>query len=189
VSRRIAKYFGVVLIACMLATSAGTASGSTPSRQPKYGPPGSQFSIAFPSSPRSASNTQGLLRNYPTGTKAYGFWVSPDAGNIFAAYASIPHPSTYVAVARILPSPDDGATYLQRAGLISGVRAVSAGGLSGYEFVGSENSAFNQGTKLSNPKATEGIMILGRGATLYVIIAITSDAKSARSFLRSFRAR
>jgi hypothetical protein len=78
--------------------------------------------------------------------------------------------------------------FVQSLGLIPGVKAYTVSGLSGYKFVGSENSAVNQGTRISDPSASEGALFLDRGTTVYVVLVITAQRAAAQAFLASFRA-
>jgi hypothetical protein len=177
------SFFVIVMVSalCALSIEAGGAS-----RHATYGPSGHQFSIAFPSKPKSASNTSGLLDNYPKGSQAYGYWVSPGT-NIFASSAPVPKAPSYIVVVGLLPSASSATSFLKQLSQIPGMKSTKVGGLSGFEFVGSEKSAINQGNTLSNPSASEGALVLRQGSTVFLIYAITTRQSVARTFLGSFK--
>ena len=64
---------------------------------------------------------------------------------------------------------------------------ATVGGLSGYEFLGPENSKINEGEKITDPHATEGFLALRKGRTVFLIYAFTSARSAAQSFLSSFK--
>ncbi len=152
----------------------------------RYGPLGSQFTASFPSKPRSASNSTSLLQNFPAGSHAYAYWLSPST-QIFGHNVPVPAPPSFIVFVGVLSSAAGGASYVQLVGSLPGMKVVTLDGLSGYEFLGSEGSKLNQGNKLTDPKATEGVLGLRRGATVYLVYAITAGRPAAQAFLASFR--
>lgn len=161
------------------------AAPATPART-AYGPAGSRFIAAFPSPPKSVANSGSLLQNFPPGTHAYGYWVSPDIGDIFASTAPVPHPSTFAVVAAALPSPSMAAEFLSGGQKLGMVQRVNVDGFAGLQYLGPENSAINQGSTLTDPSATQGEMVVVKGSTAYIILTVTSDPSTARQFLASF---
>jgi hypothetical protein len=164
---------------------AGCSSGTT-SADHVYGPSGHQFSVAFPSVPQTQANTSGLLAGGPAGSKAYGYEVSRDAQIFSAAALPVPRPPTYAVIVIVMPSTRIAKNYLQTLSQTPGVVPFAVRGLSGYRFVGSERR-INDASRLSDPSASEGVLFVGRGATLYVVEVITAHLADAKAFLSSFR--
>jgi len=160
--------------------------GSSSSGVPVYGPAGSEFTMAFPSTPKTQANTPALLQSFPKGTDVHALWVSPDS-QVFGSAAPIPHPPTYVMIVADFSSVAAGSTYVAQVAQVPGMKAITEGGVTGYAFVGLEDSAINQGTTLTDPKAVEGLLVLHRGSTVYLAFAVTAESKQAESFLTSFR--
>jgi hypothetical protein len=175
--------FIVVMVSAAGALSMGVSAAA---QLATYGPPGHRFSIAFPSEPKSATNTSGLLNNFPKGTLAYGYWVSPSS-NIFASSAPVPIAPTFLVAIGVLPSTPSAVSFAKQLSQIPGMKAAKVNGLGGFEFVGSEKSAINQGNTLSNPSASEGVLVLRQGSTVFLIYAITTQQSAARKFLNSFK--
>ncbi len=179
---RAVRIVSVVAVAC--ATLAGCSSGTHPS-QTLYGPPGARFEVAFPSKPQTVpdpANTQGLsgeIRSY-----AYAVSSEPD---LFSNTAPVPGPPTFAVIVVTLRSASDARSFLHDAARAPGMGPVTMDGMPGYEFVGSANSALNHGTKITDPKASEGTLFLARGATLFALLVVTVHAAQARAFLGSFR--
>jgi hypothetical protein len=151
-----------------------------------YGPAGVRFVAAFPSPPKSSANSASLLQNFPSGSHAFGYWVSPDTGDIFASTAPVPHPPTFAVIAATLPSPSMATEFLSGGQKVGTFQRVTVDGLAGLEYVGPENSPINQGNTLTDPNATQGEMVVVKGSTAYIVFAVTSDPSTARQFLASF---
>ena len=169
------------------AALAGCSSGTTAVHQ-TYGPSGHQFSVAFPSQPNSEANTKGLLTGLPPGSKAYGYDVSPDANVFSAASLPVPPPPTFAVAVVVTRSAKTAQGFVQQLSEVPGIKQYTTSGLSGYRFVGSENSPINQGSRISDPSASEGVLFLDRGAALYIVEAITAQRAESQAFLASFRA-
>ena len=165
---------------------AGCSSSGTTASHQVYGPSGHQFSIAFPSTPKSQSNTTGLLTGLPSGSKAYGYDVSPDANIFSSAALPVPRPPTYGVIALVMPSTQIAKSFLQTLSQTPGVTAFAVSGLTGYRFLGSERT-INDANRISDPSASEGVLFLDRGATVYVVEVITAQLAVAKAFLASFR--
>jgi hypothetical protein len=71
-----------------------------------------------------------------------------------------------------------------------GLKRLTLKGLSGYGFVGSENSALNQnqGSRISARTASEGVLFLDRGPAVYEVLVVAAHLAGAKAFLASFRA-
>jgi len=100
--------------------------------------------------------------------------------------AAISLPPSYFVVVAVLPTASDGPGYLHQLAQVPGMKAVKQSGLDGDSFVGSENSGLNQGNPLSDPTASEGVLALVHGATVFEAFAITAHPSAARTFLASF---
>jgi len=166
--------------------SSAAASHASPAG-PQYGPPGGQFTAAFPTPPRQAADTPSLLGQAPAGSHVWGYWVSPDTGDIFANSAPVPHPPTYVVLVDRLPSAAAVNAFMAQATQVPGLNPVTVDGLKGYEFLGTENNALNQGNTLTDPNAAEGDLIVSNGSVVYMVTAITATAPETARFLMSFR--
>jgi len=187
------------LLAIILVASAGAAvvgvTGSPSGYATEfhvYGPPGEQFSVAFPSTPRSEVERGGLQAGV-----VYAYWVSPDplplAGIMSTNTGSLPHPPVFLVV---IEQPSLTATpigWVTRGAIrelahLSGMQVVTVNGLMGFGFIGSEESVSNhfqmvpghRGPKVSDPKATEGLHVLYRGPTVINVAAITASPRVRR---------
>ena len=77
--RALGSLAAVGLSTALAASSGGQNTAVRPwAVQAHYGPPGSDFVAAFPSKPKTARDTAGLLQNFPSGAHAYAYWVSPN---------------------------------------------------------------------------------------------------------------
>lgn len=152
-----------------------------------YGPRGSQFSIAFPSAPKSSVNDLDITRALPKGAHAYAFWVSA-TNDLFGQEAPVPPTPSYIVIDAVMASKAGVSSEL---GLVRRIvrDKVTVNGLRGYEYIGSERSAvFNAGAKLPDPNAAEGFLALAKGNAVYLIYVIVRSRSQARSFLSSFKA-
>ena len=116
-----------------------TYGPSATAASPRCGPPGIQFTASFPSKPRSASNSTSLLQNFPAGSHAYAYWLSPSS-QVFGHNIPIPAPPTFIVFVGVLSSATGGASYIHLLGSLPDMKVVTLDGLSGYEFFGPEDS-------------------------------------------------
>ncbi len=63
------------------------------------------------------------------------------------------------------------------------MQPVSRDGMRGYQFVGSVNSAINQGNKVTDPNASEGVLVASKGRVLFTVLTVTTTTGQARQFL------
>jgi hypothetical protein len=119
---------------------------------------------------------------------AYGYDVSPEADVFSSAALPVPRPPTFGVAVIVMRSASTAKRFVQEQSQNPGVKMFVESGLSGYKFIGSENSAINQGSRVSDPTASEGALYLDRGATVYVVLVVTAHLAAAKAFLASFRA-
>ncbi len=93
-----------------------------------------------------------------------------------------------MVVVGVLPSTNMGISYMSTVSQAPGLKPVTLHGTTGYEFLGPQGSPINQGNKLSDPHAIEGLLTLGKGRTVYIVIAVTTSRPTAQALLTSFRA-
>ncbi len=167
---------GLVLAGC----SSGTANGAV------YGPPGHRFSIAFPSTPTSEADTKAILESLPLGSKVYAYAVSNDA-HIFANASPTPPPPTYAVGVFVLASAISATEYVAYFADQRGVRRVTIDRKSGVEFVGPETSSVYKRQGATDPTTSEGTLLIAQGKTVFIVLAVTASANTARAFLSSFR--
>jgi len=166
-----------------LAAVAGSSSvgGAATSLGPGYG----RFTISFPSSPKSESNTKEVMTGFPTGVKsATAYWVSPVTDPLSSARTAPPAPS-YLVVVGQAKSTKQANTFTSAIKAVPGTQKVSVNGANGYRFVGTEKQLSQTAAK--DPGATEAFMYLSKGTTLYAVIVISDSHPQALSFLGSFR--
>lgn len=165
----------------------GCSTGATTAHQ-VYGPSGHQFSVSFPSQPKAQSNTPGLLEGVPGASKAYGYDVSPEPNIFSSEKLPVPRPPTFGVAVIVMRSASSAKSVVQTLSQTPGVKPIAESGSTGYEFIGSENSGINEGTKISDPTASEGTLFLDRGTTVYVVLVVTARLPAAKAFLASFKA-
>jgi|SRR5271163_4237808 len=161
------------------------ALGAPAGAAPTYGPSGATFSVAFPKSPHSQTNTKAVLAGFPSGTvsTATAYWVSPSADPLQATTAPVP---TFLVVVGTAKSPKKATTFASTVHTLSGAVAVTVNGAKGYRFSGTEEKV--EGSSSSrNPNATEGIEFLAHGKTIYAVEVTDNSAATANSFLQSFK--
>jgi hypothetical protein len=152
-----------------------------------YGPAGHRFTVAFPSAPKAESDTGNLREGLPATSKTYGYQVSGES-DIFAHSATVPRPPAYGVAIAALPSTSFARTLaggLQKS-LKAKAKAVTVNGAAGAEIVGAEKTFPSQGT-VPDPNASEGLLVVRQGSTVFLVLAVTSKATTTRAFLRSFR--
>ena len=110
-----AKAF-VAFAVCLLLAGCSSSPAAT-----LYGPSGQQFTVAFPSTPKSEINTKDLLASAPKGSKVYAYSVSPDS-NIFSNSAPTPRPPTYAVALFVSPSTTFGSEFVGSFAHIPGAK-------------------------------------------------------------------
>jgi hypothetical protein len=164
----------------------GCSSVATTAHQ-LYGPSGHQFSVAFPSPPKSDSNAP-VLAGLPGVSKAYAYAVSSDPDIFGGGELPEPRPPSFLVGVIVTRSPSNAIDIVHDQSHDSGVKTIVEQGMSGYEYVGSENSTVNQGSPVSDPRAWIGGLFLRRGAAVFVVAVVTAHLAGAKAFLASFRA-
>ena len=171
-----AGLLGALTLAGAVAPPAGASTTG-----PSYG----RFSVSFPSSPGSASNTKEVLSGFPPGMKAASaYWVSPVADPLGSSSSAPPAP-TYLVVVGRATSAKQANSFTNSIKAAPGAAAVSVGRAKGYRLVGTEKQ-LTQGTA-KDPGATEAFMYLSKGTSLYAVIVISDSRSKALGFLGSFR--
>lgn len=178
--------FATSVLVVSVILSACCSSGPTAAHQ-VYGPSGHHFSVAFPSTPKSQSNTTGRLTGLLTGSKAYSYQVSPEADIFSSAALPVPRPPAYGVAVIVMQSPSVAKAFVNTLSLIPGVKRFAVSGLSGYKFIGPEKSAINDTSRVSDSGASEGVLFLLRGTTVYIVEVISAHLADAKAFLDSFR--
>lgn len=170
-----------VAAAALVLGACGGSSISSSTLGPSYG----KFTVAFPSTPTSASNTKEVLSGFPSGvTGATAYWVSPVADPLSSTSKTPPAPS-YLVVVGHASSASEAAAFTSSIKQVAGAKPVTVDGATGYTFSGTEKN-LNQGGA-TNPSATEAFMYLSKGTTLYALIVIANSASEAQQFLNSFK--
>ena len=67
----------------------------------RYGPPGDQFTISFPSAPKSSVNDPKITSGMPEGGRSYAYWVS-STSNLFGPSAPVPPTPSYIVIEGVL---------------------------------------------------------------------------------------
>ncbi|HVC71797.1 MAG TPA: hypothetical protein VNC61_16195 [Acidimicrobiales bacterium] len=176
---------GFSLVVGLTGCSSGPAGPKT-ARPATYGPAGHRFSVAFPSAPIREVDTGSLSGGLPPGSKTYGYQVSSES-DIFSNSAAVP-PAPAYGVAIAATTSGSFASLLSN-GLVHELKAgaVTVNGRSGFEKVGPERS-FPSQSKTADPNASEGLLIVRRASTVFLVLAVTTQPATTRAFLASFRA-
>ncbi len=117
----------------------------------------------------------------------YRYDLNPGLALFSSAGLPLPRPPTFAVAVTVTRSIQDAKNQLEELLQLPGLRPFAVGGLTGFRFLGSENSAINQSSDISDPKASEGVFVLRRGVTVYLVEVITDRRAAAQSFLASFR--
>ena len=188
------KHTGMVLrtlgvgLGTLLLGSFGAVSASAGATASSYGPRYGAFHIAFPTAPKSQSNTAGVLAGFPakTVTTATAYWVSPVADPLSSS-ASTPPPPTYLVVVGKVKSAASASKFTATAHQISGATAVTVNGAKGYKFSGTEKQLNPSSTTLKDPNTIEAFMYVSKGTTVYAVIVVANNHSQVQGFLTSFR--
>ena len=165
----------------LLVGSPVAGSSPTPAR---YGPHGSQFTVAFLRAPPPLANSATLNKGFPAGTRAVAFWDG--SVDVFKS-PTLPRPPVYVVIDYTLPSAGDASALLTGLHHLSRLRPHRVGRLSGLEFLGAERLiAASQHVNPTDPTATEGLLVLVSGRTLFEVQAFGTNSRAVAAFMASF---
>jgi hypothetical protein len=180
-TRRFLVAAGCLFGALAIVAGSSSVGGATTTLGPSYG----KFTISFPSSPKSESNTKEVMSGFPSGMKsATAYWVSPVADPLGSSSAAPPAPS-YLVVVGQAKSAKQANAFTAAIKSVPGTKKVTVNGANGYQFVGTEKQLSQSAAK--DPGATEAFMYLSKGTTLYAVIVISDSHPQALSFLGSFQ--
>jgi len=178
--RRFLGSAGGLFVALAIVACSGSAGGAV-TTGPSYG----KFTVLFPSSPTSESNTKEVMSGFPSGVKsATAYWVSPVADPLGSGSSAPPAPS-YLVVVGQAKSSKVATSFTSAIKSEPGTHKVDVNGANGYKFVGTEKQLNPSAAK--DPRATEAFLYLSRGTTLYAVIVLSDSHSQALSFLNSFR--
>ena len=176
------------LLAVLVVGGVGvTAAGSTTSVSAAsvYGPSWGRFSIDFPSTPTAFNDTAAVRRVLSGYSSVYAYAVAspPDA---FALPVTPKPPAVWVIVAK--PSPRFTVTQFMNVGkMLTAAKRETIGGLTAYVSIFPETTKYLQASVITDKNATEGLLFTHKGATLYLVEAVGTQASTVHAFLFSFR--
>ncbi len=176
----------VIVVTLTVSLLSIVPSASTAST--RYGPPGDQFSIRFPSMPRKSVNDPRIVSPMPAAARVYAYWVSsnPELAEAAIEGATLPPTPSFLVLEIILTTKAEADSQMSLLASVLKTR-VKLGRLYGYERLGPE-SKINQGVKITDPHATEGAAAVQERQTIFIIEAFTSTRLAASAFVRSFTA-
>jgi hypothetical protein len=170
-----------VAAGALILSACGSSSGSSPT----YGPSFGQFTVSFPSTPHSATNTKEVLSGFPSGVKSgKAYWISPIADPLKSSSKTPPAP-TYLVVVGQAKSAAQGTSFVASIKQAPGAKPITVNGAKGYTFSTSEkNLSQNEAT---DPTATEGFIYVAKGTSLYAVVVVAKTVAAAKQFLNSFK--
>ncbi len=179
-----------VALGLALAGSWSSVAAATSARA-TYGSGWSRFEAGFPVTPQRGSSAQlkQLMKQYPEVTGVAIYYATHSTKNIFRTGAPVPAPPTEAVVvihfSRASPVP---SLVGELKKVLPKAKAVKVNGFSGLRFVSSTaTSPIAKGSTISDPKSFLGVLILGKGGTLFEADAIETTAAGASAFLTSVK--
>lgn len=177
-----------VALGLALAGSWSSVAVATSARA-TYGAGWSRFEAGFPVTPKRGSGAQlkQFAKDYPEVTGVVLYYATHSTRDIFRSGAPVPAPPTEAVI----------VIHFSRASLVPSLvgeikkvlpkaKAVKVNGFSGMRFVSSTaTSPIAKGSTISDPKSYLGVLILGKGDTLFEADAIESTSAGASAFLSS----
>jgi hypothetical protein len=175
---------GALTLSACSSSSSSDSAGSTGSAS-TYGPSFGKFTVTFPSTPHSATDTKEVLSGFPSGVKSgTAYWVSPAADPLTSS-SKVPPAPTYLVVVGKATSASQGATFTATIKPAPGAKAITVNGAKGYTFSSTEKTLSQKDA--TDPSATEAFLYVAKGTTLYAVIVVAKTAAEAKQFLSSFK--
>ena len=172
----------------MLAVLVGVvaiASASPVSAASVYGPSWGRFSINFPSTPTSFTNTPAVRKVLSGYSAVYAYTVASPS-DAFTLPVTPKPPAFWVIVAK--PSPKFTVTQFMNVGkMLTAAKRETIGGLTAYVSIFPETTKYLQASVITDKNATEGLLFTHKGTTLYLVEAVGTQAATVHAFLFSFR--
>ncbi|MHB1510573.1 MAG: hypothetical protein ACYCST_14780 [Acidimicrobiales bacterium] len=137
----------------------------------------------------SSAQLKQLVKQYPEVTGVALYYATHSAKNIFRNGAPVPAPPTEaVIVIHFARAPLVPSVVAEIKKLLPKAKVVKVNGFSGLRFVSSTvSSPIAKGSTISDTKSFLGVLLLGKGDTLFEADAIETTAARASAFLTSVK--
>jgi hypothetical protein len=170
-----------VLLGLVGQTTAAAASGPVQ-------PSGATFAVAFPTPTYRVDHNGAHVRDqFPGAVSAAAYFETPDTYDILDPSSPVPHAPTYLVSTAVFPSSEAAEHYVNLMGTLPRMKPVLVGSVAGYHALAREGSAINKHNVITQPHAFEALLSVSKGRTVYVALAITSNASAARAFTHSLQ--
>lgn len=180
----------LALLALSLALS--TALAGCGSSGPTFGPSWARFQADLPSTPKAGtgSSLTELHQEFPGASDLVAYYVTTGSGtNLFAPGAPVPAPTTYGVILVKFPESSTVTSDINSLKThIPGLTPVSRDGYAGASLVEvASQNPFAQGTKVTDPKAFLGALVIGKGTVVMDFEVVTKTAAEASAFIASVK--